>query len=101
MSAEVILHAVSDRWAIEEHFDDVKEVWGVGWQQVRTVWSNIGCGNLCTWLIVLTEPESWNHSAETLIDRSGRSWVNPQRRPSHANRRRQIELEMPRSEFFD
>ncbi len=38
-----ILEAAADRWAIEEHFHDVKEIWGAGQQQVRNVWSNIGC----------------------------------------------------------
>jgi hypothetical protein len=38
-----ILEAVASRWALEEHFHDVKEVWGAGQQQVRNVWSNIGC----------------------------------------------------------
>jgi hypothetical protein len=35
-SAEVrdILEAVAARWAIKEHFHDVKEVWGAGQQQV-------------------------------------------------------------------
>jgi hypothetical protein len=38
-SAEVsdILETVAARWAIEEHFHDVKEVWGAGQQQVRNV----------------------------------------------------------------
>ncbi len=40
------LEAVAARWSIEEHFHDVKEVWGAGQQQVRNVWSNIGCWNL-------------------------------------------------------
>jgi DDE superfamily endonuclease len=47
MSVELILKTVSDRWAIEEHFHDVKEVWGAGKQQVRNVWSSVGCWNLC------------------------------------------------------
>ncbi len=36
-SAEVrdILQAVAARWAIEEHFCAVKEIWGAGQQQVR------------------------------------------------------------------
>lgn len=37
-----ILEAAAARWALEEHFHDVKEVWGAGQQQVRNVWSNIG-----------------------------------------------------------
>ncbi len=38
-SAEVrdILEVVAARWAIEEHFHDVKEVWGAGQQQVRNI----------------------------------------------------------------
>ena len=40
MSGEAILKVVSDRWAIEEHFHDVKENWGAGKQQVRNVWSS-------------------------------------------------------------
>jgi hypothetical protein len=41
-SAEVrdVLETAAARWAIEEHFHDVKEVWGAGQQQVRNVWSN-------------------------------------------------------------
>jgi hypothetical protein len=100
MSAEAILQAASDRWAIEEHFHDVKEVWGAGQQQVRNVWSNIGCWNLCTWLYTLIELESWSDSAEALIDRSDRPWDNPDRRPSHADRRRQIKLKMLRNTFL-
>ncbi len=47
-SAEVcdILEAYRAGWAIEEHFHNLKEVWGAGQQQVRNVWSNIGCWNL-------------------------------------------------------
>ena len=45
-SVQDILEAVADRWAIEEHFHDVKEVWGAGQQQVRNVWSSLGCWQL-------------------------------------------------------
>ena len=37
VTAQDILEAVAARWAIEEHFHDVKEVWGAGEQQVRNV----------------------------------------------------------------
>ncbi len=100
MRVEAILKAVSDRWAIEEQFHDVKEVWGAGKQQVRNVWSSVGCWNLCGWLYSLVELECWNHSVEQLVDRSDRPWDNPMRRPSHADRRRQIAREMLRNEFF-
>jgi hypothetical protein len=101
-SAEVrdILEAVAARWAIEEHFADVKEVWGAGQQQVRNVWSNIGCWNLNQWVYTLVELCSWDQAKSQLTDRSNRSWDNPARRPSHADRRRTIAREMLQKPIF-
>ena len=100
MSVEMILKTVSDRWAIEEHFHDVKEIWGAGEQQVRNVWSSIGCWNLCSWLYSLVELECWDHTSEQLVDRSDRPWDNPTRRPSHSDRRRLIARKMLREAFL-
>lgn len=100
MSVEAILRAVSDRWAIEEQFHDVKEIWGAGQQQVRNVWSSIGCWNLCGWLYGMVELESWDLPAEQLVAREDRPWDNPSRRPSHADRRRRIAREMLRNVFL-
>ena len=50
-----ILESYGARWAIEEHFHDIKEVWGAGQQQVRNVWSNIGCWHLNQWVFTLVE----------------------------------------------
>lgn len=99
LNVEAILKAVSDRWAIEEQFHDVKEIWGAGEQQVRNVWSSVGCWNLCGWLYGLVELECWDRAAEQIVDRSDRPWDNPSRRPSHADRRRKIAREMLRNEF--
>ncbi len=101
-SAEVrdILEAVAARWAIEEHFHDVKEVWGAGQQQVRNVWSNIGCWHLNGWLYTLVELCSWDIEKSKLTDRSDRPWDNPDRRPSHADRRRAISREMLQKQFL-
>jgi hypothetical protein len=99
MSVEQILKIVSDRWAIEEHFHDVKEIWGAGEQQVRNVWSNVGCWNLCGWLYSLVELECWDDTSEQLVDRKDRPWDNPSRRPSHHDRRRKIARKML-SEIF-
>ena len=98
-SAEVrdILEAISARWAIEEHFHDVKEIWGAGQQQVRNVWSNLGCWNLNGWVYTLVELCCWDQQKSQLADRSDRSWDNPDRRPSHADRRRTIAREMLRN----
>jgi hypothetical protein len=100
-SAEVrdILEAVAARWAIEEHFHDVKEVWGAGQQQVRNVWSNVGCWHLNQWLYTLVELCCWDVPKSALTDRRARSWDNPDRRPSHADRRRSIAREMLQKQF--
>jgi hypothetical protein len=94
-----LLEAAADRWAIEEHFHDVKEVWGAGQQQVRNVWSNIGCWHLNQWLHALVELASWDESSATLVNRATRPWDNANRRPSHADRRRTMALEILHAEF--
>ena len=101
-SAEVrdILETVAARWAIEEHFHDVKEVWGAGQQQVRNVWSNVGCWNVNGWLYTLVELCCWDVEKPELTDRSDRPWDNPNRRPSHADRRRTISREMLQKQFL-
>jgi len=101
-SADVrdILESVAARWAIEEQFHDVKEVWGAGQQQVRNVWSNIACWHLNQWLYTLVEFCCWDTDKSDLTDRRARSWDNPDRRPSHADRRRTIAREMLRKQFL-
>lgn len=95
-----ILEAVAARWAIEEHFHDVKEVLGAWQQQVRNVWSNIGCWHLNQWLYTLVELCCWDKDKSELTDRRSRSWDNPDRRPSHADRRRSISREMLEKQFL-
>ena len=92
-----ILEGMSARWALEEHFHDVKEVWGAGQQQVRNVWSNLGCWNLNQWVYTLVELCSWERPKSELTDRRDRPWDNALRRPSHADRRRRIAREMLRN----
>lgn len=99
-SVEMILKTVSDRWSIEEQFHDVKEIWGAGQQQVRNVWSSVGCWNLCGWLFTMVELECWDETSDQLVDRSDRPWDNPDRRPSHQDRRRRIVRRMLRESFL-
>ena len=98
-SVRDILETAAARWALEEHFHDVKEVWGAGQQQVRNVWSNIGCWHLNQWLFTLVEWCSWDQTKSALVDRGDRPWDNADRRPSHADRRRTIAREMLRKQF--
>jgi hypothetical protein len=79
MEVRMILETVAERWAIEEHFHDTKEVWGAGQQQVRNVWSNIACWNINGWLYTLVEMDSWDKEKATMVDRSDRPWDNGRR----------------------
>lgn len=99
MSVESILETVADRWSIEEQFHDVKEIRGAGQQQVRNVWSSVGCWHLCGWMYTLVELECWELPAEVLVDRGDRPWDNPERRPSHGDRRRYLCRELLANEF--
>lgn len=99
-AAREILEAVADRWAIEESFHDVKDVCGAGQQQVRNVWSSVGCWNLNQWLFTLVELATWDRDQSSMTDRTNRPWDNPHRRPSHADKRRAIVREMLHEEFL-
>jgi hypothetical protein len=85
-----ILEAFADRAAIEQDFHDVKEVWGAGQQQVRNIWTNVGTWHLCLWMHTLVELWAWNKSAAELCDRTASPWDDPDRRPSHADRRKAL-----------
>jgi hypothetical protein len=42
LTAEQILSAAADRFRIEQDFHDLKEVEGLGQQQLRDIWANVG-----------------------------------------------------------
>jgi hypothetical protein len=86
-----ILEAFADRAAIEQDFHDVKEVWGAGQQQVRNLWTNIAVFHLNLWMYTLVELWSWHKTPQELRDRSDSPWDDPERRPSHADRRRALQ----------
>lgn len=86
-----IIEVFADRSAIEQVFHDVKEVWGSGQQQVRNVWSNIGCWHLNLWMHTLVELWAWNKPAQGLTHRDDSPWDDAERRPSHADRRKALQ----------
>jgi hypothetical protein len=85
-----ILEAFADRATIEQDFHDVKEVWGAGQQQVRNIWTNVAAYHLCLWMHTLVELRSWHLPHHALCDRSASPWDDPERRPSHADRRKAL-----------
>jgi hypothetical protein len=92
-TVEEILRAVADRGAIEQDFHDVKEVHGAGQQQVRHIFANLAVFNLNLWLHTLIELWAWEKPAKKLCDRSASPWDDPERRPSHADRRNALRRE--------
>ncbi len=93
-----ILEAFGDRATIEQDFHDIKEVWGANQQQVRNIWTNVGCFNLNLWMHTLVELWAWDQSHAHLCDRSDSPWDEAERRPSHANRRKALRQEIMRNE---
>jgi hypothetical protein len=98
-TAPEVLEAVSDRGAIEQCFHGLKEVVGAGQQQVRHVWASVGAFNLCLWSYSLVELWAWTRSRADLVDRRASPWEDPERRPSHADKRRALRRESLRMDF--
>jgi hypothetical protein len=100
MTAEEVLSAAADRFSIEQDFHDLKEVEGLGQQQVRDVWANVGAFHVSAWVQTLIELWAWDQPAEALRDRSGSPWDDPGRRPSHADRRKALQRHCLGQEFL-
>ncbi len=98
-SAEAIVQAVFDRWAIEQNYHDLKEVEGIEQVQLRRLWSNVGAMNLSLWVHTLVEIWAWGRSEASLSDRSDRPWDDASRRPSHGDKRLAIQREMVAEEY--
>jgi hypothetical protein len=98
-SVREIVETFADRAAIEQVFHDVKEVWGSGQQQVRTLWANIACWHLNLWLNTLVELWAWDRPAGELVHRHDSPWDDPHRRPSHADRRKALQAACLAAEF--
>lgn len=94
-----ILEAFADRATIEQDFHDLKEVHGAGQQQVRHYWANIAVYHLNLWLHTLIELWAWKQTHRQLCDRSQSPWEDPERRPSHADRRKALRRQCLRNEI--
>jgi hypothetical protein len=98
-SVAEIVEAFADRATIEQDFHDIKEVWGAGQQQVRNIWTNVAVYHLNLWMHTLVELWAWNRSHEELCDRSASPWDDPERRPSHADRRKALRRHILQTEL--
>lgn len=98
-SVEDILQAFADRATIEQNFHDQKEVWGTGQQQVRNIWTNVGVFHMNLWMHTLVELWAWHRSHDELCDRTDSPWDDPERRPSHANRRKALRRQFLENEI--
>lgn len=98
-SVRDILEAFADRAAIEQDFHDLKEVWGIGQQQLRCLWANIGAYHLSLWMHTLVELWAWNKPKALLCDRSDSPWDDATRRPSHADRRKALQRTILQFQF--
>lgn len=100
-TAKEILERVADRSVIEQNFHDLKEIEGIGQQQLRDFRANIGALHLNLWVHTLIELWAWDKPASVLIDRSDSPWDDPERRPSHADRRAALRREILQETFFE
>jgi hypothetical protein len=85
-----ILTTVADRFSLDITFRDCKQVVGAGQQQVLFLWANVGAFHVCLWTFTMTGAWAWGRPADVLVDRSASPWDTPLRRPSHADKRREL-----------
>ena len=99
-AAQDILEAAAGRTAIEQTFKEVKEVEGAGQQQLRYWRANVGAYHWCLWGYTAVEWWAWDKPFGQLCDRRASPWDDPERRPSHQDRRKALQLEVLEGEFW-
>jgi hypothetical protein len=100
MTAEEVLSIAADRFSIEQDFHDLKEVEGLGQQQLRDIWANVGAFHVSAWVHALVELWAWGEPREAICDRSASPWDDADRRPSHADRRKALQRQCLGEEFL-
>jgi hypothetical protein len=94
-----ILEAVADRSALEQVFHDAKEVHGLGQAQTRNYWSTVAVYHLNLWLQTFIELWAWRRPVDDLVNRQLSPWDDPERRPSHADKRNALRRQCLENEF--
>ena len=95
-----ILETFADRAAIEQDFHNLKVIWGIGKQQLRHLWANIGAYHLNLWMHTLVELWAWAKPKGEICDRRDSPWDDPDRRPSHADRRKALRRSILQHEYL-
>lgn len=90
LSVKEIIESYSDRYSIEENYQELKQTWQLESPQTRNLYANIGVFHLCIWMYSMVQLWSWNQDHGDLCDRSTSPWDDPTRRPSHADRCRTL-----------
>lgn len=90
---EEIIEGYSKRFSIEEMFKDLKEVCGLGRQQVRTLESNITSIQILMMNYALVELWAWDKD-EQYLKKHRAPWDDFTRRPSHKNKRLALQIEL-------
>src|SRR5262249_46660226 len=65
----------------------------------RHVWANVGAWNLIGWWHTLVELWAWDRPQSRSCDRSDSPWDRAERRPSHADRCRELRREAMQEEY--
>jgi hypothetical protein len=86
-----ILETVAARSSLEQDFHDLKEVEGLGQQQVRNIWANVAVYHLNLWAHTLVELWAWSKPKHQVCDRQASPWDEASRRPSHADKRKALQ----------
>ena len=92
LTPEEIIESYSKRFSIEEMFKDLKEVCGLGKQQVRNLESNLACFQILAMNYAIVELWAWDKDA-TFLTRHRPPWDDIARRPSHKNKRMALQTE--------
>ena len=99
VQGSAIMSAAADRFPIEQDFHDLKAVEGLGQQQVRDIWANVGAFHLNGWVHVLIALGAWQQPQEAICDRSDAPWASAARRPSPADRRKALQRQCLGAEY--
>ena len=70
-----------------------------GHAETRNYWSNVAVYHVKLWWYTLIELWAWHQPTKELVNRKQSPWDDPERRPSHADRRNALRRKCLEEEF--